>query len=102
MCALCGECCLTGFSSGGSWDGSMASGIRGLCSPGVCSEMSFSSLWKNCMKKSLCGVNREGVLRGLRRFMVVFIGPSSCLLWRICKAYAEVGLLFLIDLVCSW
>ena len=60
------------------------------------------SLWKDCMKKSSCGVNREGVLRGLRRFMVVFIGPSSCLLWRICKAYAEVGLLFLIDLVCSW
>jgi len=45
------------------------------------------------MKKSSCGINREGVLRGLRRSMVVFIGPYSCLFWRICRAYAEVGLL---------
>jgi len=54
------------------------------------------------MKKSSCGINREGVLRGLRMSMVVFIGPYSCLFWRICRAYAEVGLLFLMDLVCSW
>jgi len=54
------------------------------------------------MKKSSCGVSREGVLRGLRRFMVVFMGLYSCLFWRICKAYADVGLLFLMDLVCSW
>jgi hypothetical protein len=47
------------------------------------------------MKKRLCGVSREGLLSGLRRFMVVFIGLYSCLFWRICKAYAEVGLLFL-------
>ena len=43
------------------------------------------------MKKISCGVSREGVLRDLRRFMVVFMGPYSCLFWRICKAYAEVG-----------
>ena len=54
------------------------------------------------MKKSLCGVSREGVLRGLRRFMVVFMGPYSCLFLMICKAYADVGLLFLMDLLCSW
>jgi len=54
------------------------------------------------MKKSSCGVNREGMLRGLRRFMVVFTGPYSCLFWSVCKAYAEVGLLFLMDFVCSW
>ena len=60
------------------------------------------SLWKAFMKKSSCGINREGVLRGLRMSMVVFIGPYSCLFWRICRAYSEVGLLFLMDLVCSW
>jgi len=54
------------------------------------------------MTKSSCGVNREGVLRGLRRFMVVVISPYSRLFWSICKAYAEAGLLFLMDLVCSW
>ena len=47
------------------------------------------------MKKSSCGVNRDGVLRGLRRFMMVLVGPYSCLFSRICKANAEVGLLFL-------
>ena len=53
------------------------------------------------MKKSSCGVSRERVLRGLRSFMVVFMGPYSCLFWRICMACADVGLLFLMDLVCS-
>ena len=38
------------------------------------------------MKKRSCGVSREGVLRGLRRFMVVCMGPYLCLFWRICKA----------------
>jgi len=30
------------------------------------------------MKKSSCGINGDGVLRGLRRSMVVFIGPWWC------------------------
>ena len=30
------------------------------------------------MKKSSCGINGDGVLRGLRRSMVVFIGPCWC------------------------
>ena len=46
----------------------MASCIKGLASQGFCLEMSFPSLWKDSMKKSLCGVSREGVLRGLRRY----------------------------------
>jgi hypothetical protein len=54
------------------------------------------------MKKSSCGVSREAVLRSLRRVMVVFMGPYSCLFWRICRAYAEDGLLFLMYLVWSW
>ena len=73
---------------------------EGLVSAGICSEISFPSLWKECMKYSSCGIGREGVLRGLRSCMVVFMGPYSCLFWRICKAYADVGLLFLMDLVC--
>ena len=76
------------------WDGSKASCIRGLGSPGFFSQMSFHSLWKDCMKKGLCGVSREGLLRGLRRFTVVFVGPYSCRFWRICKVYADGGLLF--------
>jgi len=77
----------------------MASCTRGLDSQGFCSEMSFPSLWKDCMKKSLCGVSSEGVLRGLRRFMVVFMGLYSYLFWRICKVYADVGL-FIFDGSC--
>jgi hypothetical protein len=53
---------------GGSLDGSMASCIKGLASQGFCLEMSFPSLWKDCMKKSSCGVGGEGVLRGFRRY----------------------------------
>jgi hypothetical protein len=46
------------------------------------------------MKKRSRGVSREGVPRGLRRVVVVFMGPYSCLFWSICRAYAENGLLF--------
>ena len=54
------------------------------------------------MKYSSCGIRREGVLSGMRSCMVVFMGPYLCLFWRIWKAYADVRLLFLMDLVCSW
>ena len=33
-------------------------------------------------------------LSGFRRVIVSFIGPYSCLLRRICNAYADCGLLF--------
>lgn len=80
----------------------MASCITGLGSPGFCSEMSYHSLWEDYMKKILCGISREGLLRSLRRFMVVFMGPYSCLFWRMCKMYPDCGLLFLMYLACSW
>jgi hypothetical protein len=59
-------------------------------------------LWRNFMKKCSYGVSREVLLRGLKRVMVVFMGPYSCWLWRICRAYADCGLLFVMYLVCSW
>jgi hypothetical protein len=59
-------------------DGSMASCIRGLGSPGLCSEMSLPSLWKDNMKNCSCGVSREGVLSGLRRCMVVLLAGRCC------------------------
>ena len=33
-------------------------------------------------------------LSGFGRVIVSFIGPYSCLLWRICNVYADCGLLF--------
>jgi hypothetical protein len=59
---------------------------------------------KDCMKKGSCEISREGVLRVLRRIMVVFMGPYSCLFWKIYmyKAYVDGGLLFQMHLVCSW
>jgi hypothetical protein len=87
---------------GGFRVGSMARWIMGLGSPGLCSEMSLPSLWRDCMKKSLYGVSTEEVLKGFRRFMVVFMGPYSCLFWRMCKMYPDCGLLFLMYLACSW
>jgi hypothetical protein len=59
-------------------------------------------LWRDCMKNSSYGISRDGVLRGFRRFMVVFMGPYSCLFWRMCRAYADCGLLCLMYHVCSW
>jgi hypothetical protein len=53
------------------WDESMASCIRGLSSPGFCSEMSFPSLWRDCMKKCSYGVSREVVLMGFGRDSLV-------------------------------
>jgi hypothetical protein len=34
--------------------------------------------------------------------IVLRIGPYSCLLFRMCIAYADWGLLFLVYRVCSW
>ena len=42
---------------GGSWNGSTVSCKRGLVSEGICSDISFPSLWKECMKYSSCGNN---------------------------------------------
>jgi hypothetical protein len=76
----------------------MASWIRGMGSSGLCSGMGLPSLWRDCMKKSSYGINKEELLRGFRRFM----GPYLCLFWRMCRAYADCGWLFLMYLVSSW
>jgi len=43
-----------------------------------------------------------GLLRGLSRFIILFIWPYSCCLCRICWAKADWGSLFLMYLMCSW
>ena len=77
------------------WEVSMASRSSGFGSPGLCSEMSFPSLWTECIQYCLYGVSREVLLSGLRRVIVLSMGPYSCLLWRMCCAYADCGSLFL-------
>ena len=80
----------------GGWERFMAICSSGLGSPGCCSEMRFPAWWKDCMKKCSNGVNREGCLRGLRRVIVFSMGPYSCWLLRMWRAYADWGLLLLI------
>jgi hypothetical protein len=49
------------------------------------------------MKNSSYGISKDGVLRGFGRFM----GPYSCVFWRMCRAYADCGLLCLMYRACS-
>ena len=62
----------------GKWEGLMASWSSGLGSPGFCSEMILPALWSDCIKKCSHVVNREVLLRGLRRVTVFSMGPYSC------------------------
>ena len=72
----------------------MAIWSSGLVSPGFCSETSLPDLWNACIKNCSYGVNREVFLRGFRRVIVFSMGPYSCWLLRIWRAYADCGLLF--------
>jgi hypothetical protein len=36
------------------------------------------------------------------RVMVLWIGPYSCLLFKMCDVYADWGSLFFMYLICSW
>jgi len=74
----------------------MAICSRGLGSPGFCSETSLPDLWNACMKNCSYGVNKEVFLTGFRMVIVFSMGPYSCLLLRIWRAYKDCGLLFLI------
>ena len=56
----------------------MAGWSSGLGWPGLCSEMSLPALWSDCSKQCSCGVNKEVILRGLRRFIVSSMGPYLC------------------------
>ena len=73
----------------------MASRRSGLGSPGFCSGMSFPSLWRECIQYCSYGVSRDVLFSGFRRDIVWSVGPYSCLFWRMCCAYADCGLLFL-------
>ena len=76
------------------WEGSMARRSRGFGSPRHCSEMSFPSLWRECILYCSYGIRREVLLSGLKRVIVLSRGPYSCLFWRMCNAYGDCGLLF--------
>ena len=71
--------------------GSMASRISGFGSPGLCSEMSFPSLWRECIQYCSYGVRREVLPSGLRRVIVLSMGLYSCL--RVCCGGCVVHML---------
>jgi hypothetical protein len=47
-------------------------------------------------------VSSEVLLTCFSSVMVSWICPYSCLLFRMCRAYADWGPLFFIYLMCSW
>jgi len=54
------------------------------------------------MYSCLYGINSVVLSVHFSRIMVSLIGPYSCLLFRMCIAYADWGLLCLIYLMRSW
>ena len=43
-----------------------------------------------------------GLFRGFSKVIILFIWPYACWFCRMCRAYADWGLLFLMYLICSW
>jgi len=68
----------------------------GLCSFGCCSGISSLLWWSDCIYICSYGSSRAGVLIHLSSVMLSLTLPYSCLLLRMCRAYAERGSLFFI------
>ena len=47
-------------------------------------------------------MSKLGLFSGFGKVIIHFIWPYSCWFCRICWAYADWGLLFLMYLMCSW
>jgi hypothetical protein len=74
---------------------SRASCSSGLGSPLCCSQMSFPFCWCLCMNCCLHGRSRVVFCMGWSSVVVSLIVPYSCMFCRMCSAYADWGLLFL-------
>ena len=83
------------------WGWWMARSKSGFGLPGDCSEMRLPCLWKECLKNCSYVVSRYWLWMGLRRVIRLSIVPCSCLLFSMCCAYADCGLLLLMYLICS-
>ena len=58
--------------------------------------------WWNCWMRSCSyGISLDGLFIGFKSLMVVWRLPYSCLLLRMCSAYADWGLLDFMYLLCS-
>jgi len=82
------------------WGEWMARSKRGFGLPGDRSEMRLPCLWKECMNCSYV-VSRCWLWMGFRRVIRLSIIPYLCLLFSMCCAYADCGLLLLMYLICS-
>jgi hypothetical protein len=71
---------------------------RGLVSLTCCSGTNVPCLWCSCMYSASQQFIFVPFVHGFNNFRVCSTGPNSCLLLRMCIAYAEVGLLCLFGL----
>ena len=83
----------------GGVNGQLEQGVRVAC---VFFRNELPFLVKSLDLKLFVGVSMFGLLRGLSRVIMLFIVPYSCWLHRMCCAYADFGLLYLIYLICSF
>jgi hypothetical protein len=86
-----------------AWTSGRVGSVEGQLKQRVyCAGVLFANEPSRCVERlRVEGVNKDVRLRGLRRVMVFSIGPYSCLLFRICSAYADCGLLAFMYRVCS-
>ena len=74
----------------------------GILSFGCCSGINSLLRCSVCMYTFSKGSNMCGLLTGFRSDSVSLILPYSCLSLSVCSAYADLGSLFFMYLVCSW
>jgi len=67
----------------------------GFVSPGLCSGMSFLLWWRAWVWYCSYGKSKLRLLVRFSRVIVLSMGPYSCRFCRLCRAYADWGLLVL-------
>jgi len=73
-----------------------------LCSPMCCSGVSCLWWWYDWMYNCSTGINIVVLLICFSKFVMSLIDPYSCLVFRRCNTYADLGSLCFMYLICSW
>ena len=89
------------FGMSGRSRGMWARSKSGLVSVTCCSEINIFCLWCMCTNRASQQFIFVPFLQGFNSFSVSYTEPNSCLLSKMCMAYAEVGMLFLMYHRCS-
>jgi hypothetical protein len=73
-----------------------------ICLPMCFLGISFLWMWYDWMHNCSNSINSVVSLIYFSKIIVSLIGPYSCLLFKMCNAYADWGSLCFMYLICSW